>query len=243
MTSIGKILAVVHHGPGDVGAVGSMLTAAGFEMEICSPTAGDTLPDNLTDYAGATIFGGVMSANDDHLPAIRLELDWIPKVIKSGCPLFGICLGGQLIARALGARVYKQPQDIWEVGYVPVNPTPAGAHVFPNGVQHFYSWHQDGFDVPAGAELLGTGADIFPNQAFRFGASAYGIQFHPEAPSKMFTKWMESSPEFESLAGAHGRERQLTDAGQYEDLVDVWLSGFLEMWLDREGSRAEVQTG
>lgn len=243
MVSNGKVLAVVHHGAADVGAVGSLLGAAGFELDIRSPVKGDPLPDSLTGYAGVAIFGGVMSANDDHLPAIRSELDWIPEVVASGCPLFGVCLGAQLVARALGAAVYKQPRGVWEIGYCPVDPTPAGGDVFRRGRQHFYSWHQDGFDIPVGAELLGSGDAAFPNQAFRFGASTYAVQFHPEAPSRLFTQWIESSPGFERHPGSHDRQRQLNDAALYEDGVDVWLSEFLEIWLDRAQPRAEASTG
>lgn len=242
-TSRGTVLAVVHHGADDVGAIGSLLGYAGYELDIRSPVEGDPLPEILTGYAGAAIFGGIMSANDDHLPAIRLELDWISQVIKSGCPLVGVCLGAQMIARALGARVYKQPQGLWEIGYCPVDPTPAGARVFPRGLQHFYSWHQDGFDIPPGAELLGAGGAAFPNQAFRYGASTYAVQFHPEAPSHMFTGWMDNSPDFEHRPGAHDRQRQLHDAALYEDHVDVWLAEFLEMWLDSAQPRAKASTG
>ena len=239
-----KILAIVHHGASDLGRVGPILRNAGFDFEICWPVNGDTLPTNFSDFAGVTIFGGIMGAYDDHVPGIRAELDWIPKVVHAGCPMFGICLGSQLIARALGGRAYKQPQGIWEIGYFPVKPTPAGAHVLPNGTQHFFSWHQDGFDIPAGAELLGTGGDAFPNQIFRFGESTYAVQFHPEAPAELFTSWHKSAAQdFDQRPGAHPRERHVRDAEIYEEAADTWLSDFLHLWLQDRTQQTKLSTG
>jgi GMP synthase (glutamine-hydrolysing) len=239
-----KILAVVHHGASDLGRVGPILRDAGYEFEICWPVEGDTLPARLSDYAGVTIFGGIMGAYDDHLPGIAAELDWIPKVVQAGCPMFGICLGAQLIAHALGGRAYKQRQGLWEIGYFPVEPTAAGGHVLPNGAQHFFSWHQDGFDIPAGAELLGTGGEAFPNQIFRFGETTYAVQFHPEAPSDLFTSWMKNAPQdFDTRPGAHPRRRQVEDAKLYEDAADAWLTDFLHMWLRGRALQADANTG
>lgn len=239
-----KILALVHHGASDLGRVGAIMRDAGYGFEICWPAEGDALPKSFAGYAGVIVFGGIMGAYDDHLPHIRAELDWIPKVVSSGCPLFGICLGAQLIAHALGGRAYKQPRGLWEIGYYPVEPTPAGAHVLPNGPQHFFSWHQDGFDVPAGGELLGTGGEAFPNQIFRFGENTYAVQFHPEAPAALFTNWMKGSPEdFDRRPGAHPRHKQIEDARLYENAADAWLAGFLRMWIEGRARHAERDTG
>ena len=243
MSGTKKILAVVHHGPSDLGRVGPILAAAGYRFDICWPVDGDALPSSLAEYDGVTIFGGIMGAYDDHIFGIRAELDWIPKVVSAGCPLFGICLGGQLVARALGGKAYKQPDGIWEVGYYPVAPTPAGADVFPDGPQHFFSWHQDVFEPPAGTELIGAGAQAAPNQMFRFGASTYGVQFHPEAPRALFETWMKGSPDFEKHKGAKPRAQSVLDAERYERSADAWLAGFLTRWLEPAQSHVRLNTG
>lgn len=243
MRSRGKILNIVHHGQEDAGRIGDILTERGFESETRMPVKGEALPVDPGAYAGVVILGGIMSANDDHLPGIRQELDWIPKVIASGCPLLGCCLGGQLIARALGARVYKQPQGVWEIGYSPIYATPAGGTIFPRDRQYFFSWHQDAFDVPTGAELLARGDDSFPNQAFRFGSQTFGLQFHPEASSKEFIDWLQHSPGFERHPGAHERSRILDDAALHERDADVWLGDFLQHWVDMGETRTELNAG
>lgn len=236
-------LAIVHHGPEDAGRVAALLRDRGIVCEYRSPLTGDDLPADLAGYSAVTIFGGTMGANDDHLEGIRRELDWIPRVVDSGVPLLGCCLGGQLIARALGARVYREPRGQWKAGYHPVYATPAGSRIFPDPEQHFYFWHQDGFHLPDGAVLLAGGDDMFPNQAFRFGESVYGVQFHPEAPSSLFTEWMKASPEFEDLPGAHSRRRQLDDAARFEAKVDTWLSDFLTVLLGQRSTQTYTAAG
>ena len=191
-----KILALVHHDPSDAGRAPWHLTQQGYEVEFRSAIDGDALPADLEPYAGVAIFGGIMGANDDHLSGIRAELDWIPGVIGAGCPLVGICLGAQLIARALGAGVDRHDDGVWEIGYYPVRPTAAGADLFSHPNPTFYQWHQDGFGLPEGAELLARG-DTFENQFFRYGTNTYGLQFHPEVTSDLIANWMASSPDFE----------------------------------------------
>ena len=243
MTAGRTILSLTFHGPDDAGRARDILTARGFAWENRMPVKGDPLPADPAAYAAIIIFGGTMSANDDHLDGVGAVLDWIPNVVSSGRPLLGCCLGGQMIARALGGSVRKQPDGLWEVGYAPVAATPAGAALFPASPYRFFSWHQDVFDPPAGAELLATGAPGFPNQAFRFGAATFGLQFHPEASSGVFTGWMKSSPDFAAHPGAHTRERILRDAETHERDADLWFADFLGHWTSAGEPRAAASAG
>ena len=115
-------------------------------------------PKRSGDYAGAIMFGGPMSANDEH-DWLRREIDWIDVPLCEEKPFLGICLGAQMLARHLGHRVYAHPEGKVEVGYYPIRPTADGHNVcdcpFPN---HVYQWHGEGFELPGGAILLASGA-------------------------------------------------------------------------------------
>ena len=150
-----------------------------------APAGGDPLPQTMDGHAGAVVFGGPMSANDDS-DFIRAEIDWIPTVLKSDKPFLGICLGAQLLTRALGGAVWTHPQGLSEVGYYRVRPTEAGAPLFRD-VTHMYQWHREGMDLPRGAERLAS-SERFENQAYRFG-NAYALQFHPEVTYGILRRW------------------------------------------------------
>ena len=141
------------------------------------------------ESAAALIFmGGPMSANDE-LPFIRQELRLIERGVGQGKPVLGVCLGAQLIARALGARVYRNP--VKEIGWAPVYWREA-AHSDPlfRGLaapEVLFHWHGETFDLPAGAAWLAS-SDACRNQAFR-AASAYGLQFHLEVTPDMIADW------------------------------------------------------
>ena len=104
-----------------------------------APTSATRCPDDLSPYAAAVVFGGPQSANDDHLPGVRVELTWLERTaLPSDKPLLGICLGAQMIARVLGARVGPHPEGLVEIGYHTIYPTAAGqayldgpTHVLP----------------------------------------------------------------------------------------------------------------
>ena len=142
------------------------------------------------DSAAALLFmGGPMSANDD-LPYISRELGLIQEAWQAGKPMLGVCLGAQLLAKALGARVYRSAQK--EIGWAPVYWTEAARgdpllHGLSEAEMLFH-WHGETFDLPSGAEWLAY-SDAYPHQAFRAGAHAYGFQFHLEVTSGMIAGW------------------------------------------------------
>jgi GMP synthase-like glutamine amidotransferase len=139
--------------------------------------------------ADALIFlGGSMSVNDD-LWYLRRELDHIKTAMQSSQPVLGICLGAQLIAKALGASVY--PNAAREIGWAPVSLTSAaesdalfrGLHT-----EVMFHWHGETFDVPKDAELLAS-SSACRHQAFRWGDRVYGLQFHLEVTPTMIAQW------------------------------------------------------
>lgn len=114
-----KILVVLHQENSSPGRIGRLLRDAGMELDIRLPRYGDPLPAELTSHAGAIVFGGPMSANDED-DYLRREIDWIGVPLRERKPFMGICLGAQMLARHLGHRVYRHPQGKVEIGYHPI---------------------------------------------------------------------------------------------------------------------------
>jgi GMP synthase (glutamine-hydrolysing) len=228
-----RVLLVMQARDASAGRCGHKLRERGYALEVCCPVAGDPLPAATADYAGVVVFGGPMSANDDgKVPGIRAQLDWIPTVLISGQPLLGICLGGQLLARVLGATVQPHPDGLAEIGYFPVRPTAVGQTLFDTPLQ-VYHWHREGFDLPAGAELLATGAR-FPHQAYRYGVNAVGLQFHPEVDRNILETWLAEGADDLTAPGAQSATEQRDRHAKYDQNLDQWFDGFLTEWL---GSR------
>lgn len=170
-----------------------------------------------------------MSANDSD-EAIRRETDWIAVALAENKPLLGICLGAQMLARHLGARVYAHPDGMAEVGYYPIRPTAAGRKIVPEWPDYVYQWHREGFDLPAGGEMLAEG-DTFAVQAFRYGA-AYGIQFHPEVTQLMMCRWTVRGHARTLLPGAKRRPAHFADRPVYDPAIRAWLAAFLDRWIE-----------
>jgi GMP synthase (glutamine-hydrolysing) len=226
------VLIVLHQEHSTPGRVGFALRAMGARLDIRRPSLEEPLPRTLAAHDGVVVFGGPMGANDS-AEWIRREIDWLETPLAEEKPLLGICLGAQMMASALGARVFNYEDKRSEIGYFPISPNAAADRLcgepFPRCV---YQWHSDGFDVPHGGELLATGGADFPHQAFRYGARAVGLQFHPEVTYHMMSRWTHRGAERLTRPGAQGRLLHLGGWFQHDGRVAAWLAAFLPAWLD-----------
>jgi GMP synthase (glutamine-hydrolysing) len=120
-----------------------------------------------------------------------------------------------------------------EIGYYPIRPTAAGARLgpWPDTVYH---WHRESFTLPGGAALLATG-DTFENQAFRYGDTAFGIQFHPEVTRLTMHRWTVLGAHRFGLPGAQPRHQHLDANLAHDHAVKAWLASFLDNWLQTAG--------
>ena len=228
----GKIAVVIHKETTSPGRVGEKLVAMGYELDIRAPVLGEPLPDDLENYAGVVVFGGHMSVNDDE-PYLKKEMVWVQQVLAANLPYLGVCLGAQLLAKVLGAQVDTHPTEVEEIGYYPVRAASTEAGLFPEEM-YVYQWHSQGFEVPEGAVLIAQGQD-FPNQAFRWGDRAYGLQFHPEMTAQMIDFWTEQGADLLGGPNTQSREQQLENHHRYRHCVDAWLETFLNNWLSKAG--------
>jgi GMP synthase-like glutamine amidotransferase len=184
----------------------------GAEVLTVELDAGDPIP-SLDEMDALLVFGGPMNVDQhDRFPWLGPETDAIRDAALGGLPVFGVCLGAQLLARALGAKVTKNP--VPEVGLLPVELTAAGATDplfagWPRQVS-VVQWHSDTFALPAGATLLAT-SPVCRHQAFRYGSRAYGLQFHPEVTADMVAEWADV-PEY---ADAMRRMQGATEGGPF----------------------------
>ncbi|MHA1158602.1 MAG: glutamine amidotransferase [Alphaproteobacteria bacterium] len=231
------VLVVLHQETSTAGRVGERLQSRGYRLDIRRPRFGDPLPTTLDDHTGAIVFGGPMSANDDE-PYINVETDWLAVPLSEGAPLIGLCLGAQMLARHLGARVWPHDDGHVEIGWFGLNPTEAGRRIlsWPAMVHQF---HVEGFDLPRGASLLATGDDqTFPNQAFAFGPSAFAIQFHIELTEAMVARWTSRIGERAKLPGGYPQPHHFDGRARYDAATSRFAHDFLDHWLasDQRGA-------
>ncbi|WP_024511179.1 glutamine amidotransferase [Bradyrhizobium sp. ARR65] len=225
------VLIVLHQETSTPGRVGNALRALGHRLDIRRPRFGDALPETLDEHAGAAIFGGPMSANDGD-DYIRAEIDWIGVPLREQRPFLGICLGAQMLAKHLGARVAPHPQGRTQIGYYPIRPTDAGRLLCPDWPDQVYHWHREGFELPYGAELLAEGDD-FPVQAIRYD-NCFGVQFHPDVTYAMMHRWTTRGCERMDAPGARPRHHHFADRAVYDAAERAWLAHFMQEWLARE---------
>lgn len=227
-------LIVLHQERSSPGRVGQMLLEKGFPLDIRRPSLGDPLPRTLDGHSGAVIFGGPMSANDSH-EYVRREIEWLDVPLRENRPFLGICLGAQMLARNLGSRVAPDSSGKTEIGWYPLRATDTGNTLmkWPEMVYHF---HHEGFDLPGGAELLAAG-DTYPNQAFRYGQNAYGLQFHAELTRAMMHSWVVRGASRFSQPNAQPGKLHLDGRMMFDQPLRAWLSDFLDIVFCKEETR------
>jgi GMP synthase-like glutamine amidotransferase len=148
----------------------------------------------IEDWTHIVILGGPMNVyEEDRYSFLREEDLFIKEAIQRGKSVLGICLGAQLIAKALGAKVVKAP--VKEIGWYEVSLTEEGVrdHMFRllPGTFTVFQWHEDTFEIPRAGTLIATSSSI-PHQAFRYGENVYGLQFHLEVTKEMILEWMKT---------------------------------------------------
>ncbi len=180
------ILLAIQHVPWE-GPHRILEACGGLDVRTVKPLAGQPLPAHDA-VAGAVVMGGPMNVDDDRHPELATEREWLAEAIGRELPVLGICLGAQLLARALGSEV--RPGERPELGYAPVEILDPGDPILgalapSTTVLH---WHGDVFDLPDGAVHLArsTQTEI---QAFRRG-SAWGVLFHPESDFALLEAWL-----------------------------------------------------
>lgn len=172
-------------GPGHLGA---WLRQRGIVADLRNAAAGDAFPDGIQGCGGLAVLGGAMSANDD-LPFLRAAERLILDAMRMDVPVLGHCLGGQLMAHALGAEVHASPAP--EVGWHTmqcVDSAAARNWFGPDATQTVFHWHYEAFEVPAGAERLAQ-STACPNQAFAIGRHL-AMQFHVEIDQQKIEAWL-----------------------------------------------------
>lgn len=182
------------------GTIEDHLREEGTDYSIVDLAAGELPSAEKADTL--VIMGGAMSVNEsDIYPYIKQEVELVRDFIREGKRVFGICLGAQIMASALGARVYAGPEK--EVGWLDIELQEEGVRdslmtkmaVHPRAGDFWkrfkvFHWHGETFDLPSGAVRLAKSA-LYPNQAFRYGSSAYAFQFHIEVRKEMVYDWLK----------------------------------------------------
>jgi GMP synthase (glutamine-hydrolysing) len=190
-----RVLALQHVWDDPPGFLEEILREHDIACEIVNVEQ-EPVPDP-TGYQAVLIMGGPQHVyTDEHLPYMLREKAMLRQAIEQAIPTLGICLGGQLLARTLGAEVRKH--HLTELGFFQIPLTEAGRQdpLFAGlpGYQLAFHWHEDVFELPSGAVLLASNANA-PHQAFRYGSHVYGLQFHIELNAELVRTWL-NFPEF-----------------------------------------------
>jgi GMP synthase (glutamine-hydrolysing) len=198
--------------------LGTWLDQRGITSDLRLAIASDGFPESIDGYSALALLGGGMSANDD-LPFLRTAQRLIDQAMRVGIPVLGHCLGGQLMARTLGARVAASPMP--EVGWHRMQriDSSSSREWFGDADTHeVFHWHYEAFDLPAGSQRLSS-SEQCPNQAFAIGPHL-GLQFHVEVDAAKIVLWLtHHDRQYEQaqqvFKTVHGAERIRQDTARY----------------------------
>jgi GMP synthase (glutamine-hydrolysing) len=211
-----KILSILNIDIETLGTLEPLFRSDGFQIEEIKAQE-HPIPINPDQYSAIVILGGPMAVYDN-LGYLKREQELIRKAVRKEVPVLGICLGSQLIAQAIGGKVYKGPKK--EIGWFNVNITDHGLESLFEGIKHktlrVFQWHGDTYDLPATADIMAS-STLYP-QAFRYG-NAVGIQFHLEVDGKMIQRWSQEYSEeiFKEL----GRPQDIKLYNERRNIADL----------------------
>lgn len=238
-----RLLVFQHVAHEILGTLDSLLRKSAFRIKYVNFGRDNYTIPRIENYDGLIVLGGPMNVDQvKDYPYLTEETKYIEKAISSDIPVLGICLGSQLVAKALGAKVKRN--KVKEIGWYDVAPTIEGTKD-PlisnfNGVEKIFQWHGDTFDLPKGAELLAT-SEFCENQAYRYGEKVYGFQFHLEVDKQMIDRWLTipgNVEELKELKGQIDPEIIRTDTPKYikrlKDLSDRTFGGFINLFDNLE---------
>jgi GMP synthase (glutamine-hydrolysing) len=204
-----RLLVFQHVAAEPLGTLDPLIRSRGHRIRFHNFERHPEARPSVDRYRGLIVLGGPMNVEDQHRrPHLTTELRAIEDALRQEKPVLGICLGAQLLAHVLGAPVRRHEQH--EIGWYPLATTDAGRRdpvlgVLGDGAPVF-QWHSRTYDLPSGAHQLARTATC-EQQAFRWGRSAYGLQFHLEADAALIERWL----------GLPAYRRELADAGLGRD--------------------------
>jgi GMP synthase (glutamine-hydrolysing) len=225
------VLAVRHLGFEHLGVWHRALERRGFEIDYCDPAQADLESIDAAEPDLLVVLGAPIGAFDDeHYPFLTREVELIERRLASKRPLLGICLGAQLMARTLGARV--APMATKEIGFSPLTLTSAGA---TSPLQHLEGWpvlhwHGDQFEVPEGAALLAA-TEHCPHQAFAIGSRILGLQCHLETDTAEIEAWLVGHSA-ELLASGRDPRAIRADAVRFGPTLAARAEKVLGSWIE-----------
>jgi GMP synthase (glutamine-hydrolysing) len=204
-TTMNRTVLVLRHIPREpAGIIETVLGDAGLVCQYVDLFEQVPRDLPLIHSVGLVILGGPMSVDEvGQYPFLEREVGWIQAAMDQHMPVLGVCLGAQLMAKALGARVYPNHQK--EYGWCPIELTHRVVEdplFSENGVRTVFQWHGDTFDLPHGAVHLAR-SPACVNQAFRFGSRAWGLQFHLEMTAEMIEAWLDEAEQSGELTQAN----------------------------------------
>ncbi len=213
------------------GHLATFLEREGRDFTVLRADLGELDGYDLERPRAVALMGGPMSVNDD-LPWIGTEIAALRHFIRRDVPIVGHCLGGQLIARALGAAVRRMPHT--EAGWQPLARCDAGSPWLAHLPSEFpvYQWHSDTFDLPEGAERL-LSSHWCPNQGFAWGDRVLALQGHPEMTEELVRGWLRDWSHLldETQPSQQGTRQMLADLPARIEVSNRVAEGFYRHWL------------
>jgi len=233
-----KILVFQHVPYEPLGTLDPLLKEAGFRIRYVNFGRNPHGRLRLDKYAALIVLGGPMNADQiEHYPNLITEVDTIREALDRDMSILGICLGAQLLAKALGGSVSRNA--VREIGWCQVELTDDGRHdpvlsTFADP-QEVFQWHEDGIALPPAAVHLAS-SPASRVQAFRYGEHAYGFQFHLEADSSLIERWLTVPDNQRLLAEERGRTERDAIRRQTPESIDALQALSRETfsrWIDR----------